>query len=301
MNTQLPVPERTLPRESADRIRTAILFEELDPRARNRAVNRWLLGLAAALVVVALLATAAVLWPSTRQTQVVERPTASPTPASAAPTPTPDWTMPTPTPAPSRTEPLEPGPKQDPLLTDRGALSDRKARALADECTSPEDADIAEVLYARRISNGRKGVQGQEGIAGKEGMDVMIYRQPGGEEWFCAPVSLYVPLDTFDPEIGPNASFPVITDSGQGGGVDQYGTTSDWVFRALDSVDRIQVRAVVDGKPKRWFEGEVHGGFAFIPVFTSGTFDEDSSMGGPPASATSSARSTPRAARCRCG
>ena len=72
MNANLPVPERTLPRESAERIRSAIMFAEPD---RDRHASRWMLGLAAAVVVIALLATAVVLWPGASRTQVVATPT----------------------------------------------------------------------------------------------------------------------------------------------------------------------------------------------------------------------------------
>ncbi len=32
------------------------------------------------------------------------------------------------------------------------------------------------------------------------------------------------------------------------------------------------MRAIVDGKPTRWFEGKVDGGFAYLPIFTPGKF-----------------------------
>ena len=269
MNTNLPVPERTLPRESADRIRSAIVFAEPEP---DRRASRWLLGLAAAVVVIALLATAALLWPGASRTQVVATPTPTPALTSAEPTPMATG-MPTPTPAPSRTGPLQPGPKQDPLDTDRGGLTNKRAVALIEECNAPIDGveqkmDVEKMLYARRTTDGRRNV------------DVAIFRRTNGEEWLCAPVSMQVSVDEFAPEIGPNSTFPVITDSGQGSGLDQDGATSEWIFRALSSVDRIQVRAVVDDRPRRWFEAEVHGGFAYLPVFTPGSFTWDDDVRG---------------------
>jgi hypothetical protein len=266
MSANLPLPERTLPPESAERIRTAILSEELD--RRDHRANRWMLGLVAALVVVALLATAALLWPATPETQVAKPPSASPTPASAEPTPLPT-AIPSPTPRPSSSGPLEPGPKQKPFETDRGALTNSRAHAVVKECKNPDKADIQKVLYARRSTDGQQA------------LDVVIYRRTDGAEWFCAPASSYIPLDEFNPEVGPNASFPVVTDSGQGSGLDQDGATSEWSFRALSSVQRIQVRAVVDDQPRRWFEAEVHGGFAYLRVFTPGKFKWDRATMGP--------------------
>jgi hypothetical protein len=74
---------------------------------------------------------------------------------------------------------------------------------------------------------------------------------------------LQVPLDEFNPDNGPNSSFPVVSDSGQLQSRDGKGITVDWVYRALPTVERIQVRAIVDNRPTRWFEAKVDGGFAY--------------------------------------
>ena len=263
MNTHLPVPERTLPPKSADRIRSAIMTD--DPGRRLRLSRTWLLPLAAALVVIALLATAVVLWPRASRTQIVARPSASPTPVSVDPTPMPTG-LPSPTPRPSSPGPLESGPKQKPFQTDRGALTASKSRALIRECNAPSEGEdprkveVQKVLYARR------------GTAGQEIVDVTIFRRTDGQEWLCAPASMQVPLDEFNPDNGPNSSFPVVSESGHSQKHDENGITVEWVYRALPAVERIQVRAIVDDRPTRWFEAKVDGGFAYLPIFTPGKF-----------------------------
>ena len=255
MNTHLPVPERTLPPQSADRIRSAIMADE---RGGRRSWSRsWLLPLAAALVVIALFATAVVLWPGTSRTQIVARPSASPTSASAEPTPT-STELPSPTPRPSSSGPLEPGPKQQPFETDRGALKLTRARALIKECN--EDVDVQAVPYARQAADGQRT------------LDVVIYHLADGRDWLCAPASMHVPLDEVNPDNGPNAAFPVVSDSGHSQGIDQKGVSVEWAYRTLPTVERIQVRAIVDNRPTRWFEAKVDGGFAYLPIFTPGTF-----------------------------
>ena len=119
MNTELPVPERTLPPESAERIRTALMSDE--PEAGNVGPCRpGSLPLAAVLVLVALLAAGAVLWPRTSRTEIARTPSASPTlaspPLSTEPTPA-STTLPSPTPAPSD---RATGPRSQP-----GAVPDR--------------------------------------------------------------------------------------------------------------------------------------------------------------------------------
>lgn len=248
MNTQLPVPERTLPPESADRIRTAVLFDELDPRGRR--ANRWLLGLAAALVVIALLATAAVLWPSARQTQVV----ATPTPT---PTPTPTGNL---VPRMRATPPQSPGPPstREPYPTDRGPLSATTARRVIKECL--DDGKVTgEILRARRASNGVDTFQ------------VVLYRADDGRVWQCSAGSSFTPLEN-DAEVGPNPSAPIVTEPGTQSG-DSKGVAAEWVYRALPSVRRVRVRALIEGRSTRWFESEVHEGLAFVPTFTAGRFD----------------------------
>jgi hypothetical protein len=263
MNTHLPMPERTLPPQSADRIRAALMADK--PGTRLRLSRTWLLPLAAALVVIALFATAVVLWPRTSRTQIVARPTASPMSASVEPTPM-STELPSPTPRPSSSGTLEPGPQQKPFQTDRGALTTTKAQALINECNAPSEGEeprkveVQKVLYARR------------GTAGQEVVDVTIFRRTDGQEWLCAPASMQVPLDEFNPDNGPNSSFPVVSESGQSQKRDENGITVEWVYRALPAVERIQVRAIVDDKPTRWFEAKVDGGFAYLPIFTPGKF-----------------------------
>ena len=259
MNTHLPVPSapcrRSRPTGSAPQ------SWPIERDARGRWPRTWLLPLAAMLVVIALFATAAVLWPRTFRTQIVARPSASPIPASAEPTQM-STEPPSPTPRPSSSGPLEPGPNQKPFQTDRGALTAREARALI-ECNAPcggRSRNIQKVLYARR------------GTAGQEVVDVTIFRKSDGQEWLCAPASMQVPLDEFNPDNGPNSSFPVVSDSGMSQRRDANGITVEWVYRALPAVERIQVRAIVDDKPTRWFEATVDGGFAYLPIFTPGKF-----------------------------
>jgi hypothetical protein len=176
--------------------------------------------------------------------------------------------IPSPTPRPSSSLPLEPGPKQKPFETDRGALTTSKARALIKECNAPTEGveptevDVQKVLYARRATDGQKT------------LDVVIYRMPDGRDWLCAPASMQFPLDEVNPDNGPNAAFPVVTDSGWSEGVDQKGVTAEWTYRARPEIERIQVRAIIEDQPTRWFEAKVDGGFAYLPIFTPGTFDE---------------------------
>lgn len=290
MNTELPLPERTLPPESADRIRAVIMSDEPDAGQR-RPLPTWVIPLAAAVVLVALLAAGAVLWPRTSRTEVVATPSASPTlaspPLSTEPTPA-STTLPSPTPAPSRIGPLDPGPNQEPFRTDRGPISAGKARSLVNECTDGKEADINKVLYARRVTDSETA------------LDVVIYRRTGdGQEWFCAPDSKYVSLDEVNPEIGPSSSFPVVSDAGVGTGLDNRGVTAEWTFRALPSVARIQVRAVLANKPQRWFEAEVHGGLAFLPILTPREDTWDYDLNSAPLSPTSTGPSTRTIARSR--
>ena len=256
MKTNLPVPERNLPPESANRIRAAVMSDEPDDAGR-RSVRTWIVPLAAVLVVVALLAAAAVLWPRTSQTEVAVTPSASPNRTSDEPAPS---AVPSPTPRPSSTRSLEPGPKQEPFDTDRGALKSSTARTHLTECQEREGVSGEKVLYARRVSDGQKA------------QNVVIYRDPKSVEWVCAPASLHVPLDRVNPDVGPNSSFPVVADSGQTQGIDGQGVWVEWAYRALPTVERIQVRAVVGNQPTRWFEAKVDGGFAYLPIFTPGKF-----------------------------
>ena len=258
MNSNPPLPERALPPLSADRIRAAIMVEE--PKTSGRWSSRtWLLPIAAVLVVIALLATAVVLWPRTPETQVVARPSASPTSAPAEPTPMPTE-LPSPTPRPSSSVPLEPGPKQEPFDTDRRALKSSTASALLKECHDMEEVSGQQVLYARRVSDGQKA------------QNVVIYRDTEDLEWVCAPASVHVPLDKVKPDVGPNSSFPVVADAGWTQRTDGQGVGVEWTYRARSTVDRIQVRAVVGNQPTRWFEAKVDGGFAYLPILTPGKF-----------------------------
>jgi hypothetical protein len=247
MNANLPVPERTLPRESAARIRSTIMFAEPD---RDRPTSRWMLGLAAAVVVIALLATAVVLWPGTSRTQVVATPTPIAT-ASATPTDLDSRFGPTP--------PESPGPPstQEPFETDQGALSAASARRVIEECVGKGKA-TGRILAGRRASNG------------KQTFKVVLYRAPDGRVWQCSAGSSFTPLEDDGPN-GPNASFPIVTEPGSQS-ADQEGTSAEWIYRALPTVRRVQVRALVEGRSTRWFEGEVREGLAFVPTFTAGRF-----------------------------
>ena len=125
MNTQLPVPERTLPPESAERIRLALLKDE--PEVDTRRVRIWLLPLAAVLVVIALVATAVVLWPRTSRTEIARTPSASPTSAVSSPS-----AIPTPRLVRTPEPPASPGPasSQAPFKTYRGSVDVATARRL---------------------------------------------------------------------------------------------------------------------------------------------------------------------------
>ena len=256
MKTNLPVPERTLPPKSADRIRAAVMFDEPD-RAGRRSMRMWIVPVAAVLVVVALLAAAAVLWPRTSQTEVAVTPSANPRRPSDEPAPS---AVPSPTPRPSSTRSLKPGPKQDPFDTDRGALKSSTARTLLTECHEREGVSGEQVLYARRVSDGQKA------------QNVVIYRDPEGVEWVCAPASVHVPLDKVNPDVGPNSSFPVVADAGWTQRMDGKGVGVEWTYRARSTVERIQVRALAGNQPTRWFEAKVDGGFAYLPILTPGKF-----------------------------
>ena len=262
MNTQLPVPERTLPAESAYRIRTALLVDELELGDRRR--STWLLPLAAVLVVVALLAVAAVLWPRTSKTEVAR----TPTPIQLTWTPTtvvnsrpPFYKPPVPFSRAPATPTTGPTSGSDIFRTDRGPLSaEEESIALAFcEGDAGGNGDGAEALYARRLTSGQ------------EDMNIVIFRGASGEEWICIPDALLVPLDPVDPSVGPNATNPVVAAGGTVSG-DRDGTTQEWLIRTLPSVVRVQVRAVVKDKPRPWFEAEVHGGFAYLPIYTAGKF-----------------------------
>jgi hypothetical protein len=254
MNTSLPVPERTLPPESAKRIRIAIMIDE--PEVDPRRVSTWMLALVAVLVVLALVATALVLWPRTSQSEIAATPSASATP-TARPTRTDGFGRFRPTP------PASPGPPstQEPYRTDRGSLTTTAARRVVKQCQEGLGSSAGEILAGRRVSDGDRT------------FSVVIYRRPGGQEWECAPSSAHVPLDEIDPAVGPNPEFPIITDSSVTHRADQKGAGAEFIYRALPSVRRVQVRALVEGKPTRWFEGEVREGFAFVPVLTPGDFD----------------------------
>jgi hypothetical protein len=254
MNTNLPVPERTLPPESAERIRTAIMSDEpeLDPRR----VSTWMLSLVAVVVLLALVATALILWPRASQSEIAATPSASATP-TAGPSPTDSFARLRPTP------PASPGPPstQKPYRTDRGWLTTAAAKRVVKQCQEGLGSSDSEILTGRRVSYG------------DQTFSVVIYRRPDGQEWACVPSSAHVPLDETDPAVGPNPEFPIITESGVTQRADQRGATAEFIYRALPSVRRVQVRALVEGKSTRWFEGEVRGGFAFVPVLTPGDFD----------------------------
>ena len=149
MNTQLPVPERTLPPDTADRIR-AILVDEPVRRDR-RTVRTWIVPLAAVLVVIALVATAVVLWPRTSRTEIARTPSASPT--SAVPSPSA-----TRTPRLVRTPepPASPGPasSQAPFRTYRGSVDVATARRLLHRRCLDGQPVTGKVLEAFRASDG---------------------------------------------------------------------------------------------------------------------------------------------------
>ena len=253
MNTQLPVPERTLPPESAERIRLALLNDE--PEVDTRRVRIWLLPLAAVLVVIALVATAVVLWPRTSRTEIARTPSASPT--SAVPSPSA-----TRTPRLVRTPepPASPGPasSQAPFKTYRGSVDVATARRLLHRRCLDGQPVTGKVLEAFRASDGVRD------------FTVILYRADDGRTWQCVYGSSFIPLQT-DHRVVPNAATPVVTRPGGQSG-DSRGVQVGWVYRALPSVKRIQVRALVEGRSTRWFESEVHEGLAFVPTFTSGEF-----------------------------
>jgi hypothetical protein len=247
MNTDLPVPERVLPPQAADRIRAAILSEEPE---RDRSVSRWMLGLAAAVVVIVLLTAAALLWPGASRTQIVATPTPT---ASASPTPTASRVGPTP--------PQSPGPasSQAPFQTYRSSVGVATARRLLQRRCLDGKPVTGTVLEAFRASDGVRD------------FTVILYRADDGRTWQCVYGSSFTPLET-NHRVVPSAKTPVITRPGSQRG-ENGGVQVQWVYRALPSVKRIQVRALIEGRSTRWFESEVHEGLAFVPTYTPGDFD----------------------------
>ena len=243
MKTHLPVPERTLPPESARRIRSTITADRLDDDDRRTAPT-WLVPLAAALVVIALMATAVVLWPNAARTEVAATPSAVVTPSAIEPTS-------------SR--------RTDVFRTDRGPLpSEEEATALRYCAKQAGSTDPGvKSLYARRVSDGQQDYA------------AVMVRTSEGSEWFCLLGRTSGPLPSRDPaKGGPTAKNSVVTDGGvHYGGDGEIGFSSEFLYLTRPGVVRIRARAWVDGKPQRWFEVEVHGELAYLTMYNTGRLD----------------------------
>lgn len=270
MKTHLPVPERTLPPESARRIRSTITADRLEDDARWT-THTWLVPLAAALVLIALMATAVVLWPNAARTEVAATPSVvSPTPAdpsvvelSSSPTavdPQPPFVGP---PEPQFRSSANPtsGPTSptDVFETDRGSLASHGESTPLEWCAGEvgSPGDGATSRYARRVSDGQVH------------MVVVVFQLPDGSEWICGPNGAG-PLFSLDPPRSvPSDKHPVVVEPGPyGGGEDEL--SSDFLYAGRPGVERVQARAVINGKPQPWFEAEVHGGLAYLPMFNTG-------------------------------
>ena len=257
MKTHLPVPERTLPPESARRIRTSLTADRLDDGERPPA--RWLVPVAAALVVIALMATAVVLWPNAARTEVAATPapielTWTPGPGEQGP---PFARDPVPTFLSSADPTSGPTSPSDVFRTDRGPFpSEELASALrwcAGEVGSADDAVVGG--YARRVSNGQTTVA------------VLVFRLPDGSEWICGPD------EGAHPSIGREAAggeSVVVRPMTYGGGENDL--SSEFLYATRPGIARVQARAVIEDKPQPWFEAEVHGGLAYLPMFNTGRF-----------------------------
>ncbi len=264
MKTYLPVPERTLPDESARRIRSAITADRLDDGER-RPGRAWLVPLAAALVVIALVATAVVLWPNAPRTEVAATPTPSPVEPSSTPTavdPSPPFvTAPEPTLRSSADPTSGPTSPTDVFRTDRGPVAPDARAALrtwcAGEAGSPDDGVVSR--YTRRVSDGRADLV------------VIVIQLPDGREWICGPSGAGPVFSPGPGHDGPTDQNPVLVEPGTYGG-GESDLSSEFLYAARPGVARVQVRAVLDGEPQPWFEAEVHEGLAFLPMFNSGRF-----------------------------
>lgn len=261
MKTHLPVPERTLPPPSAERIRAAIMVGRLDDRPRPS--TSWRRPLAAALVVIALMATAVILWPRAARTEVAATPsvevTRALTPADQRPRPVTPSAPPEVSPADPTTGPTSP---LDVFRTDRGPMSPQDEAVAATFCAGEPGRTRGGVVspYARWVSDGQRN------------LPVVVVQISGGWEWSCVGDSLDGQLDSRDPaEAGPTTRYPVIMRHASPE-VAEKGLASEFDYLALAGVARVQVRAVVRGEPQPWFEAEVHGRRAFLPMFNPGRF-----------------------------
>ena len=191
-------------------------------------------------------------------------PSSTPTAVEASP---PFATAPEPTfagPADPTSGPTSP---TDVFRTDRGPLSPEEVPAYVTYCAGEAGTTAEGVVsrYARRLTNGRSDLV------------LVVIRLRDGREQVCGQSSGGLLGEQF-PEDGPGDRSPVVVFLGsQGLGADGYETNFEYAAQA--GVARVQVRAVVRGKPQPWFEAEVHDGLAFLPMVNPGRFvwpvDED--------------------------
>ncbi len=256
-----PPPEYDLPPARADDIRRAVMRSAGDPRRRGSKRRAWLLVPAVASLAVVGVAVGFRLDP--------------------APT-----VLGSPSPAPSIS--ASPRLSPDEVDTDAGPLSHEDAVAVVDKLnkplpptgvgTAPTPAPLASVVLARRTTtplgdgtyvvwtdtNGVTwwdatvpGVMGEAGPV--SGPTVRHTRVPDAEH----PV-----LRTLDGlDLDQNFSWSEDADRPSANARDLYSAN---FYLVSDSVDRVEVRMTVEGKPGPWYTAPVYDGYAYVPAVTPG-------------------------------
>lgn len=232
MNARPPLAERTLPLESAARIRASLLADAAADRPARRG---WRTALVAAAIVLVLLGVTFAVW-NRPATQLVAGP--APNPADLV------------------------------VSTDLGPLDAVETEAQLADCRRDEHAPVEEVLYARRLTDGTSSIRSVI-YRNTEGQITLcsgnLYGPTRGAERAYRPSERYpvMPLTG----IASAGWLPDQTTSTPTIATD-YETFQP--FAAADDVATVQLRAVVEGRPGPWFVGTVVNGFVIVPLVAAG-------------------------------
>lgn len=151
---------------------------------------------------------------------------------------------------------------------DRGTVSSRSALKAIAKCASNTDTkdDAAEILYARRVSNGRDNQPG------------VVYLNSRNHVYLCDGAAANQ-LTSFEgdtvPRPSPGQAVLAFT-SGESWGtstdrpsaITQFETVA--TFSAPPGVREVQSLLILGGRPQKWTSAVVQNGYAFIPVSLEG-------------------------------
>ncbi|HEY0240642.1 MAG TPA: hypothetical protein VGC37_18585 [Friedmanniella sp.] len=172
--------------------------------------------------------------------------------------------------------PASPPPQaeQVPVATDLGPLPPGQRRSLVQACRPVDEPfPVVRVPYARSTSDGSGGaIRSATVVEDRRGEYRLCVSPPPVDGLASTEQSGYGP-GVLGPggDLSPTTRRPLAVISTQQYGYQRQASSFVAVhlgiaYAVTAGVDRVEVRLSAAGADGRWFAGEVHGGFAYIPV-----------------------------------